>query len=402
MVNGSTHFVNGSNVYEGRVELCLNNQWGTVIVCDDSLDSYDAQVVCRQLGYSANGAVAFTYAYFGNGFWFEEVNCSGSEPNVLYCSANFTDQCVQQEAVGVQCINSFSSLIPSPTETPNGKSNILLINIILILLIIIVCTTNGSIRLVNGNTFYEGRVEVCINNQWGTVCDDAWDSVDARVVCKQLGYPSSGAIAFSNAYFGSGYGPIWLDDVNCNGSESSLVNCTNYGIGIHNCGHYEDAGVRCIDSSSFSSVTPSPTPTPFGKSVSAVWVSKCLFSVCNSGSIRLVNGSNIYEGRVEVCLNNQWGTVCDDEWDSADAGIVCTQLGYPSSGAVAIANAYFGSGYGPIWLNEVNCSGSEFNLFNCNLNFTHDCTHSEDAGVQCIIESSTPVVTPTPTNTGNY
>ena len=185
-----------------------------------------------------------------------------------------------------------------------------------------------------------------------------------------------------------------------NGSESNLVNCTNYGIGIHNCGHYEDAGVRCIDSS-FSSVTHSPTPTPFGKSVSAVWVSKCLFSVCNSGSIRLVNGSNIYEGRVEVCLNNQWGTVCDDEWDSADAGVVCNQLGYPSSGAVAIANAYFGSGYGPIWLNEVNCSGSEFNLFNCNLNFTHDCTHSEDAGVQCIIESSTPVVSPTPTTTGN-
>ena len=119
LVNGSTHFVNGSNVYEGRVELCLNNQWGTVIVCDDSLDSYDAQVVCKQLGYSANGAVAFTYPYFGNGFWFDEMNCSGSEPSILSCSANSidgNDQCFNPRAAGVHCIN-ITSVTPNPTST---------------------------------------------------------------------------------------------------------------------------------------------------------------------------------------------------------------------------------------------------------------------------------------------
>ena len=127
--------------------------------------------------------------------------------------------------------------------------------------------------------------------------------------------------------------------------------------------------------------------------------------MCNTGSIRLVNGSNIYEGRVEVCLKNQWGTVCDDDWDSFDAQVVCNQLGYPSSDAVALSNSYFGNRYGPICLNQVNCSGSEFNLFNCYVKYTNDSTYSEDAGVQCIIESSTPVITltstPTPTPTGN-
>ena len=118
--------------------------------------------------------------------------------------------------------------------------------------------------------------------------------------------------------------------------------------------------------------------------------------MCNSESIRLVNGSNIYEGRVEVCLNNQWGTVCDDDWDSSDAQVVCNQLGYPSSDTVDFSP--FGSGYGPIWFSQVKCNGSEFNLFNCELNITHNCTHFEDAGVQCI---STPVITPTPTPTGN-
>ena len=236
-----------------------------------------------------------------------------------------------------------------------------------------VCNSK-SIRLVNGSNIYEGRVEVCLNNQWGTVCDNHWNSLDAKAVCNQLGYPSSDAVALSNSYFGSGYGPIWFSQVKCSSSETNLFNCNkNY---THNCTHFEDAGVQCINESSIS--------------------------LCNiSKSIRLVNGSNIYEGRLEVCLNNQWGTVCDDDWDSSDAQVVCNQLEYPSSGAVALSNSYFGGGYGPIWLSQVMCSGSERYLFSCNYNHDNDCTHFEDAGVQCIIESSTPVITTKPTPTGN-
>ena len=102
-------------------------------------------------------------------------------------------------------------------------------------------------------------------------------------------------------------------------------------------------------------------------------------------SIRLVGDNSYIEGRVEVNYNGEWGTVCDDEWDNADAGVVCRQLGLGSSGT-AIGSAGFGQGSGSIWLDSVTCTGSELTLASCGhlgLNITRSCSHAEDAGVRC-------------------
>ena len=88
-------------------------------------------------------------------------------------------------------------------------------------------------------------MEVYYNYRWGTVCDDGWDDTDAGVVCRQLGFGSSGT-AIGSAGFGQGSGSIWLDSITCTGNESALFNCGHLGVGItRNCHHYEDAGVRC-------------------------------------------------------------------------------------------------------------------------------------------------------------
>ncbi|PIK47663.1 Deleted in malignant brain tumors 1 protein [Apostichopus japonicus] len=89
-----------------------------------------------------------------------------------------------------------------------------------------------------------GRVEVNLNGQWGTVCDDLWDLTDAEVVCLQLGF--GGALSAPRyAFFGLGTGEILLDNVECLGSEGNLLECSYESKA--NCGHREDAGVVCYE-----------------------------------------------------------------------------------------------------------------------------------------------------------
>ncbi|XP_060570455.1 uncharacterized protein LOC132728801 [Ruditapes philippinarum] len=215
------HVVNGNVTGSGRVEIIRNGLKGTV--CDDDWDNNDATVVCKTFGYRYGKAV--TEGAYGEGtgaIWLDDVQCTGLEESVLNCEKSnwgVTD-CSHAEDAGVICTNT-------PPSSPDYSGQSL------------------EIVLEDGNTENEGRVEVIYNGKRGTVCDDKWDDNDATVVCKMLGYRYG--VARIEAHYGPGSDrlTVMLDDVECIGTESSLLACTHAGWGISDCGHGEDAGVKC-------------------------------------------------------------------------------------------------------------------------------------------------------------
>ncbi|XP_038061236.1 deleted in malignant brain tumors 1 protein-like [Patiria miniata] len=299
--------VNGDTIYEGRVEVFVNGSWGTV--CDHGWAMREAQVVCRQLGYGP-AIRALDDAAYGQGVGpinLVHAYCSGWESSILDCQSYFTDHCFHSEDAGVKC---------------SGPA---------------------TVRLVNGGASNEGRVEVYHQGEWGTVCDDGWGLDDANVICRMLGFPAA-FNAWHGAHFGQGSGGIILDDVNCQGYESSIAECQHNGWFSHDCGHYQDAGVTC------------------------------------ESGVRLVNGSSLYEGRVELIVNGVWRTPCSNTWSIGDASVTCKQLGFGSA-ISALRYAPYGPGIGLIV--NLHCYGWENSILDCQSSTSTRCDSGEVGGVVC-------------------
>ena len=222
------------------------------------------------------------------------------------------------------------------------------------------------VRLVNGSTKYEGRVEVYHNRQWGTVCDGGWDLNDAQVVCRQLGFGP--AIATKNNECS---GKLCLHNLNCTGSESTIGGCAHSGWRIQDCDYEESAGLVC---------GASMVILLYNMYV-CMYIQ--LYTFC---TVHLVNGSTQYEGRVEVYYNGKWGTVCDDGWDLNDAQVVCRQLGFGAAVA-ATDSAIFGKGSGQILLKNLSCLGTELSIEDCSHGGwgIEKCSHGDDAGLKCAL-----------------
>ncbi|XP_009955617.1 PREDICTED: deleted in malignant brain tumors 1 protein-like [Leptosomus discolor] len=334
---GNLRLVNGSDSCSGRVEVFHDQRWGGI--CAEGWDLAEANVVCWQLGCGkAHSATGSTQFGTGDGLiWVDAVDCTGMEAALFECKVKLwgTKSCKSRAHAGTICSAAADLDLGSPEV----------------------------LQLVNGPHRCAGRVEVFHSQQWGTICDDSWDLSDATVVCRQLGCGTA-VSAPGLSHFGQGSGPIWLDGVRCHGTEATLIECLVSPWGQHTCSHMEDASVVCSGS-----------------------------GVASISKLRLVGGLSECVGRVEVFHNNEWGTVCDDNWDLRDAEVVCRQLGCGVALA-ALNSAPFGRGAGPIWLDDVSCTGEETDFFDCQSKTwgIHNCHHGEDAGVTCSAGNSSSTV----------
>jgi len=167
-----------------------------------------------------------------------------------------------------------------------------------------------------------------------------------------LGFGSGTKIHNSN--YTINHGPIWLDNVQCNGTDSDIAECSHNGWGVHNCQHREDVAVSCART---------------------------------EVEVRLNGGRDPGEGRLEVFYNGSWGTVCTGEFNDAAAKVVCNMLGFGYVGRPSKkAEEWHGYSHGPIWLNSFRCTGTEGNIADCQQNGwgVSSCPRSEEQAVSCL------------------
>ncbi|NWZ29898.1 C163A protein, partial [Asarcornis scutulata] len=291
----SVRLVGGGSRCDGRVEVFQHGTWGRVL--DEQWDMQEASVVCRQLQCGeAEAAYTPVRAKQGPGpVGLRGVRCAGQEADLNLCNIS----------------------LPESTPAAGIMEDVE-----------VVCQGDRRVRLVDGAGRCAGRVEIYYQGHWGTVCDDAWDLADAAVVCRQLG--CGGALeAAGSARFGEGSGQIWLDGVNCSGTEAALWDCPAQAWGQHDCRHKEDAGVIC---SEFM-------------------------------ALRLENSDGC-SGRLQVFYNGTWGSVCSNSITTETVSLVCKELGCGNEGELETDSNYAKLS-GTAWLDHVECGKSNSSFWQC-------------------------------------
>ncbi|XP_078103209.1 scavenger receptor cysteine-rich type 1 protein M130-like [Sander vitreus] len=310
----------------------------------------------------------------------------------------------------------------------------------------IICS--DSVRLVNGTSLCSGRLEVKSNQStqsWPSVCEDDFDLQDAEVVCRELGCGAPSVL--QGALYGDTEAPVWTKEFQCRGNESALLDCDSSDTNTCSSGKavaltcsepdnfkLAKGSSRCagelemkkegkwskvdvIDSAwNLKTADVVCRHLDCGSAVSTRWknmklyrrtwrisssclqsksaVRECILTtyststskmeiIC-SDSVRLVNGTSLCSGRLEVKSNQStqsWPSVCEDDFDLQDAEVVCRELG---CGAPSVLQgALYGDTEAPVWTKEFQCRGNESALLDCDSSDTNTCSSGKAVALTC-------------------
>jgi len=299
----------------GFLEVFYDGVWGAV--CSDNWTPVESFVACGNLGYpniGMNLAPNGHAHYLVSHYVMKNVKCAGKESAIHECDhAGWRRHvCHSGKAVYLDCKRS-------PLLRDN-RFDVALIE-------------NHSVRLRSGASHSEGRVEIKHDKKWGSICDDGWDINSANIFCRQMGFGTAKQ-ATHEASFGQGSGKVWLDDIKCEGFETSIDNCKHARWGKSDCGHKEDAGVKCH--------------YPYGKPVA---------------TLKLHGHYNPLKGHVRIMHNGIWKGICGIGWGMREAQVVCRQLGlgYPKK---ALSTTKYGM-VRSMAMYDVKCSGDELSITHC-------------------------------------
>ncbi|XP_074079251.1 CD5 antigen-like [Macrotis lagotis] len=313
--------VGGNSRCKGRVELWKNEKWGTV--CDDHWKRETADMVCQELQCGPvmevrAGKLFLPKAQEAQPIW--NLKCQGRERTLAECEEDTVDCEDHNEDAGAICEESLDF---------------------------------EDYQLVAGPSRCIGRVEVKYSEKWASVCNAGWTLQHAKVLCQEIGCGRPILTKGSCSKDEQGTGGIWPGQVECQGSELSLKDCSVTPMEKNNCSHKDDTWVYCEE----------------------------------RFALRLVNGESSCSGRLEVLHKGSWGSVCNDGWGEKEDQVVCQELNCGKAISKKLrAKKNFGHGKGLIWLDDVHCKGKETSLEQCRHRFWgyHDCTHKEDVSVVCL------------------
>ncbi|XP_031570209.1 deleted in malignant brain tumors 1 protein-like [Actinia tenebrosa] len=398
------------NVKQERVTVCNRGAW----------DMPDAKVACRQLGFTKTVG----YWYWGRGtgkVWLYYMRCTGSEASLGSCTHNgwgsVSSSCNSHTYdVGVSLFIDLQSIVNTYFWVMNDATGIVCDvdwisddrtdklqyidltfngNIIQVYhsgLWGTVCHRNWNWEINDAKVacrqlgfikavgyWYWGRgtgsiVRVYHSGQWGTVCDyynGYWDMNDAKVACRQLGFTKTVGYWYLGRGTDSGLGSII--QVYHSGQWGTVCDYNLYW-------DMRDAKVACRQ----LGYTKAVGYWQLGRGTGKVWLWKmgCSGTETSLGSCTHNRWGNRLRVLTWELYSHGWGTVCINDWDIRDAKVACRQLGFTKP----VGYWWYGHGNGKVWLDRMQCSGSETLLESCSHNgwgnVNWDCpTHRYDVGV---------------------